>query len=215
MPGSSESEVTSSLNAVHLGIGAGFFTCLTYPLVAFLPLPMLTKAILAACFGPALAVACFGLKGLLDLERPMVSSALGLLLNALGGVLFSAMALVQLAVGSLHSSEKVSASLNGIWLGMDKAWDAYIGLGTICFAVAMLRHPRFGRVFAFSGLAIGVSLLVLNFYTFPMPPASAGLIDPGPVIGLWYLVVTIQMWRSLSWAMRRMPTNVGNTLTPD
>jgi len=174
---------------------------------------MLAKAILAACFGPALAVACFGLKGLLDLERPMVSSALSLLLNALGGVLFSAMALVQLAVGSLPSSEKVSASRNGIWLGMDKAWDAYIGLGTICFAVAMLRHPCFGRVFAFSGLAIGVGLPVLNFCTFPMPPASAGLIDPGPAIGLWYLVVRIRMWRSLSWAMRRVPATVGNTPT--
>ena len=121
MPGSFESEVTSGLNA---GIGAGFFTCLSYPLVAFLPLPMLAKAVLAACFGPALAAACFGLKGLLDLKRPMVSSALGLLLNALGGVLFSAMALVQLAVGSLPSGEKTSASLNGIWLGLDKAWDA-------------------------------------------------------------------------------------------
>jgi hypothetical protein len=209
VPGSSESEVTSSLNAVHLGIGAGFFTCLSYPLIVFLPLPMLAKAILAACFGPALAVACFGLKRLLDLEGLMVSSALGLLLNALGGVLFSAMALVQLAVGSLPSGEKATASLNGIWLGMDKAWDAYIGLGTICFAVAMLRHPRFGRVFAFSGLAIGVGLLVLNFYTFPLPPASAGLIDPGPAIGLWYLAVTIQMWRSSSWAMRHVTTNVG------
>jgi hypothetical protein len=215
MPGCPESEVTSGLEAIHLGIGAGFFTCLAYPLVALAPLPILPKAILAACFGPALAVACFGLKQLLDLERPMVSSALGLLLNALSGVLFSAMALVQLAVGSLPGSDKVSPSLNGIWLGLDKAWDAYIGLGTICFGVAMLRHPRFGRVFAFSGLAFGLGLLVLNFYTFPMPPASADLIDPGPALGLWYFVVTIQMWRSLSWAMSRMPAKVGNTLNPD
>jgi hypothetical protein len=215
MLGSPEPEVTSVLNAVHVGIGAGFFTCLSYPLVVFLPLPIFVKAILAACFGPALAVACFGLKGLLDLERPMVSSALGLMLNALGGVLFSAMALVQLAVGSLPSGEKGSTGLNGIWLGMDKAWDAYIGLGTIFFAVAMLRHPRFGRVMGFAGLAIGAGLLLLNLYTFPMPPASAGLVDPGPAIGLWYLIVTIQMWRSLSWAMRRVPANVGKAQTPD
>ncbi len=35
-----------------------------------------------------------------------------------------------------------------IWLGVDVAWDAYIGIGTVCFAVAMLRHPRFGAVLA-------------------------------------------------------------------
>jgi len=208
LSGSTESAATSGLDAVHLGIVAGFFACLAYPLMAFLPLPMLARTTLAACFGPALAVASFGLKGLLDVERPMVSSALGSLLNALGGVLFSAMALVQLAVGSLASSEKVSAPLSGIWLGMDLAWDAYIGLGTICFAVTMLQHPRFGRVFAFSGLAIGVGLLGLNFYTFPTPPARAGLIDPGPAVGLWYLVVTIQMWRSLPWAKRRASATV-------
>src|SRR5712691_10824715 len=96
------------------------------------------------------------LKGLLDVERPMVSSALGLLLNAMGGVLFSAMALMHWGGGLLVSGEKVSTALTGIWLGIDLAWDAYIGLGTICFAVAVLRHPRFGRVFAFSGLAIAV-----------------------------------------------------------
>jgi hypothetical protein len=170
---------------------------------------MRATAVLAACFGPALAVASFGLKGLLDLEKPMLSSALGLLLNALGGVLFSAMALMQVAVGSLVRDEKVSTPLVGIWLGIDKAWDAYIGLGTICFAVAMLRHPRFGRWFAFSGLAIAAGLLALNFYAFPAPPKSAGLVDPGPAIGLWYLAVTIQMWRSLLWAKRRFAATVG------
>ncbi|MGA2260111.1 MAG: hypothetical protein ABSH28_01610 [Acidobacteriota bacterium] len=212
MSGSTDSAVTAKLNAVHLGIVAGFFTCLAYPLVAFLRLPLLATTALAACFGPALAVASFGLKGLLDLERPMVSSTLGLLLNALGGVLFTAMALVQLAIGSLVSGEKVSAPITGIWLGIGKAWDAYVGLGTICFALAMLRHPRFGRVFAFSGLAIAVGLLVLNFYTFPAPPADAGLVDPGPAIGLWYLVVTIEMWRSLSWAKRRASATVAEFL---
>lgn len=210
MAGSPESKVTAGLNVVQLGIVAGFFTCMSYPLVAFVRLPIVATATLAAGFGPALAVACFGLKGLLDMEKPVVSSALGLLLNGLGGVLFTVMGLVQMAVGILASSEKVSVQVSAIWLGIGKAWDAYIGLGTICFGFAMLRHPRFGRVFAFSGVAIGVGLLALNFYTFPMPPASAGLIDPGPAIGLWYLVVTIQMWRSLSWARRRVSATLAD-----
>jgi hypothetical protein len=188
------------LKAVQVGIVAGFITCLTYPLLVFVPLPKFASTTLAACFGPALAVACFGLKRLLDWESPQVSSALGALLNALAGALFSAMALVQMAVGYTAGREKVSAQMEAIWLGLDVAWDAYIGIGTLFFALAMLRHPRYGKAFAFSGLIIAAGLLALNFYTFPAPPASAGLVDLGPAIGIWYLMVTIQMWRSLPWA---------------
>jgi len=196
----------AGLKAVQVGIVAGFFTCLAYPFLVFVPLPKLVTTTLAACFGPALAVACFGLRRLPDWETPQVSSALGALLNALAGALFSAMALVQMAVGYSAGGEKVGAQMTAIWLGLDVAWDAYIGLGTLCFALAMLHHPRFGRAFAFSGMVIAAGLLALNFYTFPAPPKSAGLVDLGPAIGIWYLVVTIQMWRCLHWARTSCPS---------
>lgn len=190
------------LKAVQVGIVAGFVTCMPYPLLIFVPLPKLASTTLAACFGPSLAVACFGLRRLLDWETPLGTSALGALLNALAGALFSAMALVQMAVGYSAGTEKVSAQMTAIWLGLDVAWDAYIGLGTLFLALAMLRHSRFGKAFAFPGIVIAVGLLALNFYSFPAPPASAGLVDLGPAVGIWYLVVTIQMWRSLPWARR-------------
>jgi hypothetical protein len=47
---------------------------------------------------------------------------------------------------------------------------------------------------------IAAGLLALNLYTFPTPPAEAGLVDPGPAIGLRYLVVTIMVLASLGWA---------------
>jgi hypothetical protein len=125
-------------------------------------------------------------------------------MNALAGALFAAMALVQIAIGELVKDRAAFHSLVGIWLGLDKAFDAYIGLGTVFFAIAMWRHPRFGRGFAISGLVIGAGLIFLNFLTFPSPPANAGLFDPGPVIGLWYLAVTIEMVRSVAWARRRV-----------
>ncbi len=200
-------DFTSSvgLRAVRIGIVAGFFACLAYPLAAFAPLPKLATTTLVACFGPALGVASYGLRRLLDWEKQLVSSALGLLLNALAGALFSAMALVQLAIRYSAGGENVSSSFIAIWLGLDVAWDAYVGVGTICFALAMWRHPRFGRIFAFLGMAIAVGLLALHLYTFPTPPQNAGLVDLGPALGLWYLVVTIQMWRSLSWAQSHAP----------
>ncbi len=194
------SAATGDLKAVQLGILAGFFACLAYPLIAFVPLPKLATTTLAAFFGPALAVASFGLRRLLDWETPLVSSALGSMLNALAGGLFSAMALVQMAIWYSSGGKRVSPEVNAIQLGLDVAWDAYIGLGTICFGLAMLGHPRFGRVFGGSGMAIAAGLLAFNLWTFPTPPANAGLADLGPAIGLWYLVVTIRMWGSLSWA---------------
>ena len=69
----------------------------------------------------------------------------------------------------------------------------------------MRRHARFGELFAWSGLAIAVALLVINLITFPEPPGDAGWIDLGPVIGLRYLAVTVRMAMSLRW-VREMAT---------
>ncbi|MGA7525411.1 MAG: hypothetical protein WBW84_23375 [Acidobacteriaceae bacterium] len=189
---------TDNLKTIRLGIAAGLFACLAYPLAVFAPLPKLATVSLMACFGPALAVGCYGIKRLIDLEKPLLSTTLGLLLNVVAGGLFVAMGMVQLAIGSLI--DKVPRPFVAIWLGLDVAWSAYVGFGTICFSVAMWKHPRFGRTFAISGIAIGAGLLALHLYTFPLPPKNAGLVDLGPALGLWYLVVVIRMWQSLSWA---------------
>lgn len=201
---SGESRATAVLRSIQVGIVSGLIACIAYPLLSFVPLPKLATTTLAAFFGPALGIASFGLHRLLDLDAVRVSSRLGALLNGLAGVAVCAMLLVQLAVRESAAGEKLSQQMVAIWLGLDVAWDAYIGLGTICFSLAMLRHPRFGRALAFPGLAVAVALLVLNFYSFPTPPANAGLVDLGPAVGLWYLVVTLQMWRSMAWARERV-----------
>jgi hypothetical protein len=135
MPNLIQLSVDSNVSAVRLGIAGGFIACVAYPLASFVPLPMRATAAIAACFGPALVVACFGLKALLDAGKQTSASALGFLLNALAGALFSAMALVQIAVGSLVKDRTIFLAMNGIWLGLDKAFDIYIGLGTIFFAI--------------------------------------------------------------------------------
>ncbi len=184
---------------IRIGAVAGLWACVAYPAAVFVPLPLVVTAALAASFGPALAVACTGLWRLIQLHHGSVAAGAAAGLNALGGVLFTTMALVQMAIG-VATAGHTEAPLRAIWLGLDIAWDAYIGVGTVLFAASMFHHPRFGRVFAISGGAIGFALLLLNLYTFPTPPAGAGLIDLGPAIGLWYFAVTVQMWRSLKWA---------------
>jgi hypothetical protein len=71
----------------------------------------------------------------------------------------------------------------------------------------MWRHPRFGRVLAVSGGGIAVALALVNLAAFPEPPGQAGLVDLGPVIGLWYLIVTVRLAGSGRWAAaHEMPT---------
>ena len=141
-----------------------------------------------------------GLGRLLQVQRRSVAVQLAVALNFAAGALVTAMLLVQLAVGSRTHGQAVPLDLVAVWLGLDVAWDVYVGLGTGLFALAMLRHPRFRAVFGIPGLVIAGVLLGLNLGTYPTPPAEAGLFDAGPLVGLWYLAVSVQAWRSLGWA---------------
>ena len=69
----------------------------------------------------------------------------------------------------------------------------------------MYKHPRFGRIFSISGLVLFSSLLILNMIAFPFPPDSMGLIDIGPLTGLWGIAVSIQGLRSLKWMDKDNP----------
>lgn len=187
------------LRWIRLAIGLGIATSVVYPSLIFLPLPQLPTITLAAAVGPLLGLASLGLYRFLRLHQPSVSAQLAAACNFLGGALFSTMLLVQLAVRLRAAGQPIDQQVVAVWLGLDVAWDVYIALGTALFAWAMWTHPRFGRGFAVSGILLAVLLLAFNFYAFPEPPGESHLVDLGPFVGLWYLVVTVQMWRSLSW----------------
>jgi hypothetical protein len=187
---------------IKTGIVAGLCASILYPALIFAPLPLKSVAALAAFLGPAIGIASIGLYFLVRLHGHSVAASLGAIHNVLAGGFFSAMVLVQLAAKQ-HAPDSVQ-DLVSVWLGLDVAWDIYIGLGTLFFAYAMMRHPRFRWPFAVPGFVLGVLVIVLNLIPFPVPPAETGSIDVGPFVGLWYLAVTIQAWRSLQWASQRL-----------
>jgi hypothetical protein len=192
----------NSNQLVLWGALAGLGTCVVYPLVAFSSLPDRAKVVLAALMGPLLGAASWGLRQFLVLDRRSVAADLGALSNALAGVLVTAMFLVQAAV-DMRVAGRPGLEGEAVWSGLDVAWDVYLGCGTLLLASSMFRHPRLGRAIGGAGMLIALCLLVLNLAAFPVPPGNAGLVDLGPAIGLWYLIVTVMVLRSLPWARQR------------
>jgi hypothetical protein len=205
MPASSLSEPSqATLSTIRACAIAGILACLAYAGMSIGRLPVLAVAVLVAVFGPALVIACYGLRQLLTQGRPRSLASLGLLLNLAAAAIFSMMGMIQLALAVAQPGAAVSMDTRVLWVGFDVAWDAFLCSGTACFALAMLRHPRFGILFALPGLAVAAGLMTLHLVTFPWPPQNRGLFDLGPAVGLWYLAVSIQMLRSLTWARSQL-----------
>ncbi len=85
----------------------------------------------------------------------------------------------------------VVAAVHGVDNGLDLAWDLFLVLWLVLTGVAMMGHPRFGIRWGIPAVVIGTVLLVVNGMTVPEPPASAGLFDPGPLVGLYALAVSV------------------------
>lgn len=196
-----------TLQWVKLGGIFGLTAMVVFVMISAVSLPDALNATLAASFGPLLSLASYGMYHLLVLNRKSASLQVAVVANAIAGALITAMLMVQVAVrsggrGSLDTF--LWTKLRRVDLGLDVAWDVYIIVGTFLFAWNMLWHPRFGRIFGTIGMVLATALAVLNFATFPTPPASAGLVDVGPLVGLWYVAASVQMLRSRRWVEARV-----------
>jgi hypothetical protein len=197
----------------RVGIVTGFLACTVYPLLIAVPMPTQLTVLLAAAFGPLLGVASIGLYRFISVHRKTVSLQIATISTIIAGTVVNMMLVVQMTgreymrlgldnAANLETEQLLRMAYSAadkVQLGLDVSWDVYISLGTILFAINMFRHPRFGRVIGASGIVIGVLLLCINLFTFPVPPADAGSVDLGPLVGMWYLVVTIILARSVKW----------------
>jgi hypothetical protein len=153
--------------------------------------PPPVQALLVFGFTFGLVVASIGLHlGVTAAVAPRLS-LLAAVSNAVAVAELAGMLLVQMAVK--QAVEKPDVALTAVWLGLDVAWDLFIGAGTTLFGLALWRHARFRPVTAGACIAAGLVLLVLNIATFPIPPGEAGLFDAGPLVGLWYLFLSVRV----------------------
>ena len=179
---------------------AGIAAILSYALVIVVSGPPPVLALLTLGFGVGLTLASLGLYFTVASPVAPRIGMVAVVSNVVAAALLVAMILVQLAVKS--SGEAAGRALSAVWLGLDVAWDLYVGVGTFAFGLALLRHPDFGRPFGWTGIVLALALLAFNIATFPTPPADAGLLDLGPAVALWYVAVSVQLARRLRASSR-------------
>jgi hypothetical protein len=195
-------------NWIKVGIICGFLVSIIYPALLFVS-DLLLAVILASSMGILLSLASVGLYYFIRIHKEDITSKIALISNILAGAILTQMFLVQLAI-TTSKPETLDEPVKSIWItinhihyGLDVAWDVYIFLGTFLFAISIFKHPKLGKIFAVAGILISLLMIVTNLISFPIPPTE-DYIDFGPLIGLWYLGVTIKIAVSKKWVLEKI-----------
>jgi hypothetical protein len=207
-----------SLKAIVAGIVGGFCAVAAYTLIVIgdlIGLPKFAAIMLAACFGPLLLVASYGLRDCIRLNGPSVSAELGFVFNSAAAALVTAMFLVQIGVGDAFPplQDRDAAAVvtvhmvDRVQLSLDMAWDVFATMGAVLFGLSMLSHPRLGRLLGALGITVGSALFALNLCAFPRQPTEIGWPDLGPALGAWYLLVSLALCLGLGWIRQRTSVN--------
>lgn len=147
--------------------------------------------VLAFAFAFGITVSSIGLYHILGGASGPRMALIAAVSNGLAASQLLAMLMVQMAVYALVPQPETA--LKAVWMGLDVAWDLYLCVGTILFAICMFGRSGLGAWLGVSGLLVSTLLLILNLATFPIPPENAGLVDFGPLVGMWYLVVYMRL----------------------
>jgi hypothetical protein len=198
---------------VKFGVVAGIAADLCYGLAIGLPMPPTLSNIVFWSFGPLLIAGTPGTFHFIKQHRNTISLQVGCLFLMLAGLTVTMMAVVQRSVFETFGAIKPDQtdapayaawkmgleSGNAVQLGLDIVWDIFILVATILIAVSMYSHPRLGKIMSVLGVGIGLTGLFLNIQSFPTPPGEAGSFDIGPLVGIWFLVVTILIIKNFGW----------------
>lgn len=192
---------------IGTGLYCGLVASVLFPLWSSVDLPLALNMLLHFAFGPLLVIAFMAIHTWLRHHHDSVSNRIGTVLGAIAGVAFCCMTVVQFS--NLHWIRKQIAettdksikeelqrnltSVFSVQLGLDIVWDIFITLATVLMGIAIFRLSKFCSVYGILGMLLGSATLILNLYTFPVPPRDASLIDLGPFVGAWFCGLTIYL----------------------
>lgn len=202
---------------ITTGAGLGIAAVAVYATFFFVPWGPAPGVVVASLFGIFLGIGCVGLRMFVTVHQRSVAADVAAALGVCAGAMVMLMLIVQLAIRNPELATTVDpvvrdalvTGLDRVHFGIDVTWDVLIAGATLLFALSAWSHPRLGRVVALSGALVALALLATNLATFPTPPASSGSVDVGPLIGLWYVAVSIRVLRSMPWVRTRLAARAG------
>lgn len=177
-------------NKINCKVGgiAGVIAITSYFLAAFINASVQITFLLALLFPIAGIVFIFCIKEYTVLHGNIPVSKLAFSFGLIAFTTVGAMLAVQIAVQEgirADSAELklIKQSMRMVDLGLDVAWDMFIGSYLILFCISALKI----KILKWWGLVLGsmgALLIILNVSTFPVPPADKGLFDIGPFIAV-------------------------------
>lgn len=187
----------------------GIVAVACYFIGAVVELPVRDGISLIIFFGfPAFGIAqWYLLRTILSARGSNTTGDLGLIFAAAGFTLLTAMVMAQMAtrlgIADLQSHTTSDAEgnqlkmiLRGVRfvdLGIDVAWDFFIGTAFILTGIGMRRVPGLGLLWGLPLSILGALLIALNAWTFPWPPNTRGLFDIGPFCAAYLLIFSIRL----------------------
>jgi len=206
-------------------VGVGVLLVYLTAALGILPIIGTERITLALVFaiGPVAIVGVLGIYERLRLSPSVFFLRVGSTFLIVAFALFNLMLVVQQMVrlqfrqfrletsdpAAVPSLDAVFKGTDLVQQGIDVSFDVFYCLGIIGLSLVMYRERDFGRLLGGLGILSAAALLVFNLATFPYPPAQSGLIDLGPLTGLWWLLVFFQMKRTATRAAGEAPPKVG------
>ncbi|MFC2096742.1 hypothetical protein ACFLSI_00265 [Bacteroidota bacterium] len=103
----------------------------------------------------------------------------------------------------------ILASTEWVHLGIDLAWDMFLGAFLILLSIVIYNHPEFKIWWSIPMALLGISVIVINLYTFPYTPESQGIIDVGPFIGSFMIIWAIRIIK-LSVKLKKLSGSISS-----
>jgi len=173
---------------------------------------------LSTLWGPLGIVNVYAVYRLLARERDGAVNKLAFVFGVVGFVAVVLQLMVQQAVllrasdlalngpaSQVETWHDMALVARGVDWGIDLAWDLFLGLWMLLTAPLMLGHSRLGRRWGIPAVVLAIALLGFNAVTVPFPPETEGLIDVGPIVGLYYAVLSAYL---LKLGFEKQPAEV-------
>lgn len=200
------SKLNTTNNLEKIGAIAGILSIIFYfSAAAFSFLPISVGRLFGFAFPLLWIVSYMGMYRFLKKESQTATIEIAYVFGVIGAAIACSLIVIQQANIIWHqelmtsvSSEEAKALLkatyrgaNRVQAGLDVAFDIFITISWILFGLNIAKSQSFNKILGWTVSLIALLLLVLNLSTFPDGPAEAGLIDLGPLLGLWALIFYI------------------------